>query len=215
MTWEEVLSEEIGKPYFATLANTIKQKPNVCPSAQDMFRAFELLPFSKIKVVILGQDPYHGDNQADGLAFSVSKQPDKLPPSLRNIFVELQSDIGIDNKSGDLSSWASQGVFLLNTILTVSRDEPASHANIGWEVFTSKVISEISSRLNGVVFILWGAYAQSKEDLIDTTKHLVLKCPHPSPLSAHRGFFGCKHFSLANQYLLSSGKLPIDWRTKT
>lgn len=213
MTWEEVLTCEISKPYFIALANSVKQKPNICPPIQDMFRAFELLPFSDIKVVILGQDPYHGHEQADGLAFSVSKQPNKLPPSLRNIFAELQNDLGLENKSGDLSCWATRGVLLLNTILTVSQDQPASHANIGWEVFTSKVISEVSFRLNGVVFVLWGAYAQSKEHLIDTSKHLVLKCPHPSPLSASRGFFGCKHFSLANEYLLSNGKVPIDWRT--
>lgn len=213
MTWEEILKEEITKPYFLLLANSVKQKPSVCPPVNDMFRAFELLPFSKIKVVILGQDPYHGQDQADGLAFSVSKHPHQLPPSLRNIFAELESDLGIKNSSGDLLSWASSGVFLLNSILTVTQDQPASHANMGWEIFTSKVIFEISYHLSGVVFLLWGAYAQSKENLIDPSKHLVLKSPHPSPLSANRGFFGCKHFSLANQYLVSNGKLPIDWRT--
>jgi uracil-DNA glycosylase len=212
MTWEEVLHAEVSKSYFVSLASLVKQKANVCPPVKDMFRAFELLPFSNIKVVILGQDPYHGVDQADGLAFSVSKQPRQLPPSLRNIFAELKSDLGIENTSGDLSPWARQGVLLLNTILTVSQDHPASHANIGWEVFTSKVISEVSLRLTGVVFVLWGAHAQSKEELIDNSRHLVLKCPHPSPLSASRGFFGCKHFSLANQYLLSNGKVPVDWR---
>jgi len=213
MNWERVLSEEIKKPYFAQLASSIKQKHNICPTKDDMFKAFELVPFSLIKVVILGQDPYHGENQADGLAFSVSKTPNNLPPSLRNIFSEIKSDLGVTNTSGDLTPWAKQGVLLLNTILTVSRDLPASHANLGWEIFTSTVISEISNKLENVVFLLWGAHAQSKENLIDGNKHCVLKSTHPSPLSAHKGFFGCKHFSSTNEYLLSKGKPAINWNT--
>lgn len=212
MTWEDLLSDEIKKSYFLELAATIKQKSNVCPSKQDMFRAFELVPFQNIRVVIIGQDPYHGEGQANGLAFSVNIDQ-SIPPSLRNIFKEIQNDVCITNTSGDLTNWAAQGVLLLNSILTVTKDSPGSHANLGWEKFTNKVISDISAHLENVVFLLWGSYARSKNSLIDSNKHLILECPHPSPLSAHTGFFGCKHFSMTNEFLISKGKAVIDWRT--
>lgn len=213
MTWESILSEELDKPYFRELAQRVKSSGPFFPPVQKMFSALELVPFDRVKVVIVGQDPYHDDGQANGLAFSVSKEQ-ALPPSLRNIFAEINTDIGVQNTSGDLTPWADRGVLLLNTILTVSPHNPGSHANLGWEVFTSKIISELSSRRSNLVFLLWGAHAQSREELIDTTKHLVLKSPHPSPLSAHKGFFGCKHFSKTNEYLTSNGKSTIDWRTQ-
>lgn len=212
MNWESLLTEEITKEYFVSLTNTIKSKSNVVPPKSVMFRAFECVKFKDIRVVILGQDPYHGENQANGLAFSVDdKSP--LPPSLRNIFKEIKSDLQVENTSGNLQKWANQGVLLMNSILTVEQDKPGSHANLGWEKFTDRIICGISENLTDVVFMLWGAYARSKESLIDPTKHLVLCAPHPSPLSAHTGFFGCKHFSLANQYLNERGKSTIDWRT--
>lgn len=212
MTWEDLLSEEIKKSYFLELATTIKQKSDVCPSKHDMFRALELVSFDSINVVIIGQDPYHGEGQANGLAFSVNHDQ-TIPPSLRNIFKEIETDVSVINKCGDLTCWAKQGVLLLNSILTVTRDAPGSHANLGWEKFTNKIISDISLHLTNVVFLLWGAYARSKNSLIDSNKHLILECSHPSPLSAHTGFFGCKHFSKTNQFLNSKGKPSIDWRT--
>lgn len=212
MNWETLLSEEITKDYFLKLASEIKQRSPVLPTRDLMFRAFELVRVDDIKVVILGQDPYHGEGQANGLAFSVNKEQ-KLPPSLRNIFKEIKDDLGVENQSGDLTSWATQGVLLMNCILTVQQDKPTSHINLGWEVFTDKIISDISAHREGVVFILWGAYAKSKETLIDSSKHLILTSPHPSPLSAHTGFFGNKHFSLTNVYLNQQGKNTIDWRT--
>lgn len=212
MNWEQLLSDEIQKEYFLRLAATVKSNKNFCPGVTNMFRAFELVEFEDIRVVILGQDPYHGENQANGLAFSVNREQ-RLPPSLRNIFAEIKTDLGVENTSGDLTSWAKQGVLLMNSILTVLPDKPASHANLGWEIFTDKIISDISDHLNGVVFMMWGAYARSKQTLVDTKKHLILSCPHPSPLSAHSGFFGCKHFSHANEFLAAQGKKTIDWRT--
>jgi len=212
MTWEDLLSEEIKKPYFLELAAAIKQKSDVCPSKQDMFRALELVSFNDIRVVIIGQDPYHGEGQANGLAFSVNKDQ-TIPPSLRNIFKEIETDVSVINYCGDLTCWAKQGVLLLNSILTVTKDCPGSHANLGWEKFTNKIISDISMHLTDVVFLLWGSYARSKNSLIDSSKHLILECPHPSPLSAHTGFFGCKHFSMTNQFLNSKGKVTINWRT--
>ena len=212
MNWESLLSEELTKPYFLKLAENIKSRSPFLPSTSLMFRAFELVKFQDIRVVILGQDPYHGEGQANGLAFSVDS-PQSIPPSLRNIFKELKDDVGVENVSGDLTPWAKQGVLLMNCILTVSKDNPGSHINLGWETFTDKIITHISTQLTGVVFMLWGAYAKSKSDLIDSSKHLILTSPHPSPLSAHTGFFGNKHFSLANQYLNASGKRTIDWRT--
>lgn len=213
MTWESILSEELDKPYFRELAQRVKSSGPFFPPVQKMFAALELVPFDRVKVVIVGQDPYHDVGQANGLAFSVSREQ-ALPPSLRNIFTEIGTDLGVQNTSGDLTPWTEQGVLLLNTILTVSPHNPGSHANFGWEVFTSKIISELSSRSSNLVFLLWGAHAQSREELIDTSKHLVLKSPHPSPLSAHKGFFGCKHFSKTNEYLTSNGKSTIDWRTQ-
>jgi uracil-DNA glycosylase len=212
MIWETLLSEEIQKDYFVSLATAVKASRPFYPKVSDMFRALELVDFDNIRVVILGQDPYHGDGQANGLAFSVNADQ-KLPPSLRNIFQEIKSDVGISNARGDLTSWAKQGVLLLNSILTVTPDKPGSHANLGWEKFTDKIIVDVSTHRSNVVFMLWGAYAKSKEPLIDSPKHLVLTSTHPSPLSAHSGFFGCKHFSLANEYLNSKGKSTIDWRT--
>jgi uracil-DNA glycosylase len=212
MNWESLLSEELTKPYFLKLAENIKSRSPFLPSTSLMFRAFELVKFDDIRVVILGQDPYHGEGQANGLAFSVDATQ-SLPPSLRNIFKEIKDDIGVQNVSGDLTPWAKQGVLLMNCILTVSKDTPGSHINLGWETFTDKIISDISTQLTDVVFMLWGAYAKSKSDLIDSSKHLILTSPHPSPLSAHTGFFGNKHFSIANQYLNAKGKRTIDWRT--
>lgn len=213
MNWETLLSDEIDKTYFLQLAEQVKLLGDVVPTVDRMFAPLELVPFDTIRVVIVGQDPYHGPGQANGLAFSVNSDQD-LPPSLKNIFTEIESDVGIKNVNGDLTPWAKQGVLLLNTILTVSLNKPGSHANLGWEQFTSKILSGVSSNLSNVVFLLWGAHAQSKEELIDTSKHLVLKCPHPSPLSAHKGFFGCKHFSKTNEYLTSNAKATIDWRTQ-
>ena len=212
MNWESLLSEEIEKPYFLMLAANVKSRGVFYPPRGKMFRALELVDFKEIRVVVLGQDPYHGEGQANGLAFSVSSDQ-KLPPSLRNIFSEIKSDLDIQNTNGDLTTWANQGVLLLNSIMTVLPDTPGSHTNLGWENFTNKIISDISTHLNCVVFMLWGAYAKSKENLIDCTKHCVLTSSHPSPLSAHTGFFGCKHFSLANQYLSLNGRRTIDWRT--
>lgn len=212
MKWENLLTEEISKDYFIKLVSELKAGPPFLPPKHLMFRAFELVKFDQIRVVILGQDPYHGTGQANGLAFSVNSDQ-QLPPSLKNIFKEISSDLKIENTNGDLTPWAKQGVLLMNSILTVQENTPSSHANIGWEKFTDKIITDISSNLEHVVFILWGAYAKSKEPLIDSSKHLVLTSPHPSPLSAHTGFFGNKHFSLANQYLNQHGKNTIDWRT--
>ncbi|SFV55215.1 Uracil-DNA glycosylase, family 1 [hydrothermal vent metagenome] len=184
-----------------------KQKKIIYPHSKNWFKAFELTPFDKVRVVILGQDPYHGEKQAHGLSFSVP-QNIKAPPSLKNIFKEINNDLQIDNKTTDLTPWAKQGVLLLNSVLTVEKNSPASHSNKGWEVFTDKVISLLNQHKKGIVFLLWGAYAQSKSILIDTNKHLILKAVHPSPLSAYRGFFGCKHFSKTNNYLSQ----PINWK---
>lgn len=212
MNWDDLLKDEVQKEYFIELSSKVKACQNVCPPIDLMLRCMELLEFDKIKVVILGQDPYHGEKQANGLAFSVdSSMP--VPPSLINIFFELDYDLNIKNTNGDLTSWAKQGVLLLNSILTVERDKPGSHANIGWEKFTDKIISDVSTHLNQVVFILWGNHAQSKERLIDASKHLVLKSSHPSPLSAYISFFGSKPFSTTNNYLKLQGKEIIDWRT--
>lgn len=202
MTWEDVLKDEVEKPYFRELAKRVKNERktrNVFPTKDDMFRALELTPFDSIKVVILGQDPYHGPGQAHGLAFSVP-EGQAIPPSLQNIFKELSEDVGVSiPRSGDLSKWAKQGVLLLNSILTVAEDAPASHANLGWEQFTSAIISAISAHKENVFFVLWGKQAQSKKSLIDLTKHNILQAPHPSPLSAYRGFFGSKPFSTINK----------------
>ena len=213
--WHEVLAEVFEDKQFEKLAEFVRSQyisEKIFPRPENIFKAFWLTPFSKVKVVILGQDPYHGDGQAHGLCFSV---PDgvPLPPSLQNIYKEIESDLGIkkDFKNGNLESWAKQGVFLLNAILTVVAHNPASHRNKGWEIFTDAVIKTISDKRESVVFILWGNYARSKKTLIDVKKHLILEAPHPSPLSAYAGFFGCKHFSKANKYLTDHGQKDIDW----
>jgi uracil-DNA glycosylase len=188
-----------------------KADKTILPPEGSIFNAFNILPFEQYKVVIIGQDPYHGLNQANGLAFSVNKGQ-KIPPSLRNIYKELKSDLGLEiPQHGDLSNWAKQGVLLLNTVLTVEEGKPGSHQGKGWEHFTDAVITEINNELNGVVFLLWGNYAKSKKTLIDNHKHLILEANHPSPLSANRGFFLCKHFSKTNEYLKKQGKEPINW----
>lgn len=213
-SWRNILAEEFAKDYFVNLANFVKQEyqqKKVYPNPKNIFQAFDLCPFDKVKVVILGQDPYHGPNQAHGLAFSV-RAGIQNPPSLVNIFKEIESDLGVSVKNtGDLSSWAEQGVLLLNATLTVVASQAGSHQHKGWEEFTDGVIKKLSDNKEHLVFLLWGAYAQSKATLIDSSKHLILEAPHPSPLSAHRGFFGCHHFSQTNNYLKEHGEEPIDW----
>ncbi|MQL47726.1 uracil-DNA glycosylase [Photorhabdus khanii] len=216
LTWHDVIGNEKKQPYFLdTLAYVAKERQagkTIYPPQQDVFNAFRYTELADIKVVILGQDPYHGPNQAHGLSFSV--QPGiPAPPSLVNMYKELVSDIpGFQSPNhGCLISWAKQGVLLLNTVLTVERGNAHSHANLGWETFTDKVIAAINEHRSGVVFLLWGSHAQKKGNFIDTNKHHVLKAPHPSPLSAHRGFFGCKHFSKANELLEKQGMVPINW----
>lgn len=212
--WLEVLRPEFKKPYFNELRSFLleeKKLYRIFPPGNRIFAAFDHTPFSKVKVVILGQDPYHGDGQAHGLCFSV---PDgiALPPSLVNIYKELSTDLGVPvPKSGNLEKWAGQGVLLLNATLTVRANQAGSHQRHGWENFTDEVIRQLSARQTGLVFILWGSYAQAKEALIDTLKHFVLKTVHPSPLSVYRGFFGCRHFSKTNELLVKAGKEPVDW----
>lgn len=196
----------------AKILDSVDFDLTIYPPKELIFRALELTPFENIKVVILGQDPYHGEGEANGLAFSVNKGVE-LPPSLRNIYEELKSDMGIKIPNhGDLTSWAKQGVLLLNSVLTVEKDKPASHRNIGWEEYTDSIIKKISDKKENIVFILWGKYAQSKKAFIDERKHLVISSPHPSPFSANKGFFGSKPFSKTNTYLKSKGKKEIDWR---
>jgi len=212
--WLDVLRPEFEKPYFKELKSFLveeKKLYRVYPPGNRIFAAFDYTPFSKVKVVILGQDPYHGDGQAHGLCFSV---PDgiALPPSLVNIYKELSTDLSIPiPKSGNLEKWALQGVLLLNATLTVRANQAGSHQHHGWENFTDEVIRQLSARHTGLVFILWGSYAQAKEALIDTSKHFILKSVHPSPLSVYRGFFGCRHFSKTNEMLIKAGKQPIGW----
>ena len=214
-SWKEVLHNEFSKPYFQQITAHLKTEKatgaTIYPPGQLIFNAFDKTPFDHVKVVLLGQDPYHGKGQAMGLSFSV---PDgiKPPPSLENIFKELHDDIGMPiPQTGNLTKWAEQGVFLLNAILTVRAKEPASHQKIGWQQFTDKVIQILSDEKEGIVFLLWGKFAQEKQVLIDATKHHILKAAHPSPYSADKGFFGCRHFSKANQLLVKEGKDPIDW----
>lgn len=214
-SWKEKLKDEFEKPYFGELVAFVKDEyrsATVYPSPKFLFRAFELTPFEKVKVVILGQDPYHGKGQANGLCFAVN-DGEKLPPSLQNIFKEIESDLGqpIVNRSGDLSRWATQGVLLLNATLTVRAATPGSHQNKGWEQFTDAVIRTLSEEREHLVFILWGNYARAKGASIDRTKHLVIESPHPSPFSAYNGFFGSKPFSKTNEYLRTSGEELIDW----
>lgn len=213
-SWKKALASEFEKPYFASIAGFLRAEKAagtvIYPKGGDIFKAFELCPLDRLKVVILGQDPYHGAGQAMGLSFSVPEGV-QAPPSLKNIFKEISSDCGV-TMSGrtDLSRWASQGVLLLNSILTVRAGAAASHSGIGWQQFTDAVISYISAHCEGVVFMLWGNYARSKASLIDSSRHCVLEAAHPSPL-AGGAFFGCRHFSKANSFLSLHGKTPIDW----
>lgn len=214
-TWKTKLNEEFEKKYFLRLADFIKEEykvKSIYPPAGLIFNAFNLCPFQQVKAVIIGQDPYHGPDQAHGLCFSV-REGVAFPPSLINIFKEIESDIGIQRPaSGNLERWAAQGVLLLNATLTVRAHQAGSHQKKGWEQFTDNVISIINSDKKNIVFFLWGAYAQKKGESIDRSKHMVLESVHPSPLSASRGFFGNKHFSRCNEYLKEHGVEPIDWK---
>ncbi|MFT3947734.1 MAG: uracil-DNA glycosylase [Agriterribacter sp.] len=216
-SWKEVLHDEFAKPYFEQIVYFLKTErlagKTIYPPGPLIFNAFRQTPFNKVKVVIIGQDPYHGPGQAHGLCFSVQDGVPP-PPSLINIYKEIQSDLGVpmDMKKGNLTHWAQQGVLLLNASLTVRANEPNSHAKIGWATFTDAVIQKVVEQKNGVVFLLWGKFAQEKQILIDETKHHVLKAAHPSPFSADKGFFGCKHFSKTNNYLIKQGLEPIDWK---
>ena len=214
-SWKDVLESEFSKEYFTRLTQFVKEEYNgdtpIYPPARLIFNAFNHCPFDKVKVVILGQDPYHGAGQANGLCFSVNKGI-PFPPSLLNIFKEIQSDLGTPSpQDGDLTRWSDQGVLLLNATLTVRASQAGSHQRHGWEEFTDAAIRELASRRNGIVFILWGSYAQKKGAFIDRSRHLVLTSPHPSPLSAYQGFFGNHHFSTANSYLKKQGLSEINW----
>ena len=214
--WKKALAPEFEKPYFKELTDRVRRAYSdptriIHPEARRIFAAFDACPFDKVKVVILGQDPYHGDRQANGLSFSVNPGI-AIPPSLRNIFAEIASEYGTTPpQSGDLSSWARQGVLLLNATLTVEHGRPKSHSGIGWEQFTDAAVRALSEQREGIVYMLWGADAARKGAIIPRDRNLVMTAPHPSPLSAHRGFFGCNHFRLADQYLLSRGESPVLW----
>lgn len=212
--WKTVLREEFTKPYFDELVEFVKGEyasTTVFPAGRNIFRAFDKCPLDKLKVVIIGQDPYHGEGQANGLCFSVSEGV-PFPPSLQNILKEVHDDTGAEMpSSGELDRWAEQGVLLLNAVLTVRAHEAASHAGKGWERFTDAVVRAIAERKEGVVYMLWGNYAQKKGAIADPERNLILRAVHPSPLSAYRGFFGCRHFSMANDYLRSQGREPINW----
>ncbi|MDP1574020.1 MAG: uracil-DNA glycosylase [Coxiellaceae bacterium] len=213
--WTNLLASEKKKPYFLEIMRFLKEESArgkvIYPATKNIFNAIKFTPFDTLKVVIIGQDPYHNPGQAHGLSFSVPKNSPK-PPSLRNIFKELKSDCDIEiSAHGCLESWARQGVLLLNAVLTVEENKPASHANVGWQQFTDTIIEKINHHSNQVIYLLWGSYAQKKRVLIDAKKHIILTAPHPSPLSAHRGFLGCKHFSKVNTLLIKSGRKPIDW----
>lgn len=214
-SWKRALKEEFEKPYFKALSEFVKGEylgGVVYPNNKDVFRAFDLCPFQKVRVVILGQDPYHGAGQANGLSFAVHEGV-KIPPSLQNIFKEIKSDLGVAPiENGDLSRWAKQGVLLLNATLTVRASSPGSHQNKGWEEFTDAVIKKLSDEKENLVFILWGNYAKQKGIHINRQKHFVIESPHPSPFSAHNGFFGSKPFSKTNQYLRECGEGEVDWR---
>jgi uracil-DNA glycosylase len=214
--WLNAISGEFRKPYYRDLYNFVKNEYNtavIYPPADDIFNAFNFTPLSEVKVLILGQDPYHEQNQAHGLSFSVPESQKDIPPSLQNIYKELQSDCGcyIPN-NGYLKKWAKQGVLLLNTVLTVRAHQANSHQGKGWEQFTDAVIQAVNAQDRPIVYMLWGNPAQRKIPMLTNPKHLVLKAPHPSPLSAYRGFFGCKHFSKANEFLEKNGLAPIDWQ---
>ena len=213
MTWTEILAPIKNTEYFTELWQKVEERYETTkcfPPKNQIFRAIELTPFDEVKVVIIGQDPYHNDNQANGLCFSVS---DKVtaPPSLKNIFKELEDDLGIKKTSNELEMWAKQGVLLLNATLTVRAHEANSHKDLGWEQFTDFIIKEISDKKENVVFVLWGAFAQKKAGLIDASKHFIIQSAHPSPFSVHKGFFGSRPFSKINQFLKEKGKEPINW----
>lgn len=213
-SWESLLSDEFSKGYFIDMSEQVRDEyknKTIYPDSRDIFKAFDSAPVSSVKVVIIGQDPYHGPGQAHGLCFSVPRGI-QTPPSLVNIYKELHSDLGIDIPGhGDLSSWARQGVLLLNSVLTVEKSKANSHKGIGWEKFTESAIERLSMAREGIVFILWGRQAQDKQRIIDSRKHLVLTSVHPSPLSAYNGFFGCRHFSKTNRYLSGNGIEKIQW----
>lgn len=215
-SWDEVLSEEFKSEYYLKLREFLKKEyfsQTVYPPMNDIFNALKLTPYEKVKVVILGQDPYHEKGQAEGLCFSVPKGV-KTPPSLVNIFKEIKDDLNICNTSPELSCWAKQGVLLLNTSLTVREGQANSHSGKGWEILTDAIIKKLNDREQPIVFLLWGANARSKAAFITNKNHLVLSAAHPSPLSAYNGFFGCKHFSKTNEFLVKNGIDPIDWRTE-
>lgn len=213
-SWYDLLKDEFGKQYFLDLQDFLKKEYAnyiIYPEEKNIFNALNAVPFDKVKVVIIGQDPYHEPRQAQGMSFSVPEDVD-IPPSLVNIMREIESDLGVKcEKNGNLTRWAKQGVLLLNTVLTVRKGMANSHKDKGWERLTRKIIEILGQRKEPIVFLLWGSYAQSYQELI-APWHLVLKAPHPSPLSAYRGFFGCKHFSKCNQFLIEHGQTPIDWR---
>ena len=215
-TWEELHAAEFKKDYFKDLKLFLTQEieagETIYPHPQNFFKAFDLCPFDKTKVVLIGQDPYHGYGQAQGLSFSVPKHF-PLPPSLKNIYKELNTDLGVDiPEHGDLTPWTQQGVLLLNSCLSVRAKSPASHSGKGWETFTDKMIQSLASEKDGLVFLLWGKFAQSKATLIKNDSHLILTAAHPSPFSAHNGFFGCQHFSKTNEFLIKQGKREIIWK---
>ncbi|MDO8962398.1 MAG: uracil-DNA glycosylase [Methylophilus sp.] len=215
-SWQAVIGDEFEKPYMQALRDFLKQEKTagkvIYPPSPLIFNAFNHTPFEQVRVVIIGQDPYHGPNQAHGLSFSVPQGVD-LPPSLQNIYKEISADLNIPmSRNGDLSPWADQGVLLLNATLTVEQAQAGSHQNKGWEQFTDAAIAALNQHREGLVFVLWGSYAQKKGAYIDDKKHLVLRSVHPSPLSAHRGFFGNHQFSTINQYLIKHGKTPIRWQ---
>lgn len=215
-SWDEVLSDEFKSEYYLKLREFLKKEyfsRTIYPPMNDIFNALKFTPYEKVKVVILGQDPYHEKGQAEGLCFSVPKGV-KTPPSLVNIFKEIKDDLNIDNTSPELSCWAKQGVLLLNTSLTVREGQANSHSGKGWEILTDAIIKKLNDRKQPIVFLLWGANARSKAAFITNKNHLVLSAAHPSPLSAYNGFFGCKHFSKTNEFLIENGIEPIDWRTE-
>jgi uracil-DNA glycosylase len=214
-SWSNILKEEYSKKYFQSLVEFLNKESHdgkiIYPRPKDVFNVFKLTPLNDVRVVILGQDPYHGLGQAHGLSFSV-RAGQKMPPSLVNIYKELKRDLGIESPDhGHLEHWSKQGVLLLNSVLTVEAQQAGSHQNRGWELFTDRIINVLNSNRKNIVFMLWGAHAQKKGQSLSTDQHCLLKAPHPSPLSAHRGFIGCSHFSLANNYLESTGQRPINW----
>ncbi|MFM9943908.1 MAG: uracil-DNA glycosylase [Bacteroidia bacterium] len=214
-SWLEVLKDEFSKPYFIELKNFLIQEKQsgqtVYPPGNRIFAALDEAPFEKVKVIILGQDPYHGTGQANGMCFSVNRGVTP-PPSLKNIYKEIETDLGfLPPNHGDLSSWAANGVLLLNAVLTVRANQPASHQNQGWEIFTDTIIKTLSEQKSNIVFLLWGSFAKGKKALIDNQKHLILEAAHPSPFSAYNGFMGCKHFSKANTFLKEKGMEEIKW----